>query len=233
MVEGNFAKKVKDAMSARVPSELTGGIYERNQRPYAHIYRAQKDNFIDGQYPEKCDIKGDLFGEDKTIIYNGATSLNSSQALCINFFKEFFKKEEWEMMLLSDLKDVGVPLESEIIKNAAFEYVPNSIEETNFDYYMEMNNGIRVSVEVKYTESGFGMPKYKENPQKYDKKWNDIYEKMVADCPYLNCDKEVFLGQYQINRNICYAKDGDIVLFITPRAIPSNIPCKDKAINNI
>lgn len=219
MARGSFADRVKRAMSSKVPPELTGGLWQK--RPYSHIYLDMKNNFLDGELLESCNVKGHLF--DKTISYHeGVASLNSSQAVCINFFKKFFEKAEWEGILLRALTGVGVEFGSEDIKEAAFEYVPDPDENTNFDFYIVLNNGCHISMEIKYSESEFGSPQYKkEDPYRYDRKWSEIYKEKVRTCPYLDtekCTKEDFYANYQINRNICYAKRGDTVLFITPRA---------------
>ena len=41
---------------------------------------------------------------------------------------------------------------------------------------------------------------------------------MVELSPYINCNKEEFYGNYQINRNIVYAHNGDAVISLTPKA---------------
>ena len=144
--------------------------------------------------------------------------------MCINFFKKFFENSEWEAYLITTLRNLDVPIKSDKIKNAGFEYEPDHIEGTNFDFYMEMENGSHLSFEIKYTETDFGGIKPdKKDPKKYDRKWDEIYSKKVNECPFLNCDEGEFYGYprkkyYQINRNICYAHDKDAVLFLTPRA---------------
>lgn len=122
---------------------------------------------------------------------------------------------------MKTLKAVGVPITSEKIKYAVFEYEPDSKEKTNFDFFLVLDNSVHVSFEIKYTESEFGgISSDKKDPDKYARKWTEVYRKMVQECPYISCNEQEFYAKchYQINRNICFAKDGDIVLFLTPKA---------------
>lgn len=213
-----FSKRIQEVMGQHAPKKYTGGKW--HNRPYDHICIDKKYNFIDGQFPEKCDIKGNHFGETKRIKYHeGAAHLNSSQVMCISFFKKFFENPDWEKYLIMTLQQVGVPVPTVQIKDAIFEYEPDPKEKTNFDFYMILENGVRVSIEVKYTEAEFGGISFdQKDPDKYARKWQDLYKGMVDNSPYLSCIEEAFFAQYQINRNICYAWENDIVLFLTPRA---------------
>lgn len=213
----SFLKRVQTIMGERAPKELTGGPW--HGRAYSHIYLDKKYNFIDGQYPALCDIKGNLFEGHEIKYHDGAAHLNSSQVVCISFFKKFFEKEEWEQYLVNALKNIGVPLSSDEIESAIFEYEPNSKERTNFDFYMVMSDGSRVSMEIKFTEAEFGgISPDKNDPEKYSRKWTEIYKGMVDDSPYLCCTEDDFYRNYQVNRNIAFAREGDVVLFLTPRA---------------
>ena len=232
MAQKDFADLVKGKLVEEYLKEhskdLLNGKWWGNNKTYPHILQHYEDNFLDDDIPKDCNIKGNLFkgkyGKKKEIGYHkGATSLNSSQIVCIVFFKKFFdtKHEEWQSVLLDALKAVDVPLADASIKNAVFEYVPDSKENTNFDFYMELDDGSHVSMEIKYTEAAFGgISKDKKVPQKYERKWDKIYKEYVKKCPYLDSKKYTeneFYKNYQINRNISHAKEGDIVLFITPR----------------
>lgn len=230
MAKKTFAERVKEVISNQEEYKgLTGGEWYLNHETYNHILKKTEDNFIDKEPPKYCDIKGNLTGKNKTIGYHkGASSLNSSQAMCINFFKKFFDEQghgKWEEYLLKALIKCNVPISGSTIKNATFEYVKCSEEKTNFDFYMEMDDGSHISMEIKYTESEFGgIKKDKNDPEKYNKKWENIYKEMVKDSLYLkNYNKEFFEKNYQINRNICYAKkERDFVLFIVPKANDGN-----------
>ena len=212
-----FAKKIQEKMGTMMKkSGKIGGIW--HGRTYDHICLCVEDNFIDGQKPLKCDVKGELTHEE--IKYHfGATHLNSSQIVCISFFKKFFERPEWEHFLLDMLKQCGLDIGLSSINNAVFEYELDKKERTNFDFYLVLDNKTRISFEIKYTESEFGgiSPDAKD-PDKYHNKWKQIYAMMVQQSPFLNCDETSFYSNYQINRNIVFAKQNDFVLFITPKA---------------
>ena len=210
-----FADKIKALMSSRVPSELLGGLWYINQKPYPHIYLDVNDNFIDGRCPKKCNVKGDLFSEDIEY-HKGLTSLNSSQALCLNFFIKFFERSEWEKYLLQLLEKCEITVPTNNIANAIFEYIAESKEETNFDFYLIFDNGDHISFEIKYTENNFGQPS--NSIVYYREKWERIQKGMVDECPFLDCSMDMFHKNYQINRNIIYGRTNDSVVFLTPRA---------------
>ena len=98
--ENTFAKKVQKAMGSAIPDWIPRGKWRSVS--YGHILTDMRNNFIDGCYPVKCCIKGNL-SEGEIKYHQGASHLNSSQVMCINFFKKFFEKEEYEGYLLAVL----------------------------------------------------------------------------------------------------------------------------------
>lgn len=206
-----FGDKVKEKMGDSIPNWIPRGTDERYKKTYDHILLNLSDNFIDGEYPSLCDIKGNLM-KGINITYNKATHMNSSQALCISFFKKFFSRSEYENILLNLLRASGIEIsKSDTIEAASFEYVPNTKERTNFDFFIILESGMKISFEVKYTESEFGTPST-------DKNWSSIYEGMVLSSPFIEVDKDEFYKNFQINRNIVYASKNDYVVFLTPLA---------------
>lgn len=223
MSKETFSDRIKRMMGDAAPAELTGGCWKRRNgepdKTYKHILRDISDNFIDGNVIKNSVIKGNISGSRKDLKYHkDAAHLNSSQVMCINFFKKFFEKEDWEKYLLNTLKNVGVPLNQSQIVGAIFEFEPCQKERTNFDFYIELDDGRHISIEVKYTETEFGgVSLDKNDPDKYARKWVETYKNMVNESPYLfGITENDFYANYQINRNIVYAKKNDIVLFLTP-----------------
>lgn len=219
----NFAKRIQNIMGQRVPEYIPRGKWQGKY--YAHILADIKTNFIDGESPKFCSIKGYL--TDAEIKYHqGAAHMNSSQVVCISYFKKFFENTEYEKYLLEILRESGLSIEeSDEIESAAFEYEPRSDERTNFDFYIVMKSGQKISFEIKYTEPEFGgISPDKNDPDKYDRKWEAIYKEMVEKSIYLDVDKDTFYKpHYQVNRNIVYADAGDYVTFLTPRANDANL----------
>ena len=209
-----YAEAVKQRIVQALPEKDRYGLW--HGRAYPHICKELRDNFIDG----KGALKGKLSG--KTIKFHaGATHLNSSQVLCINFFNKFFENEQSEERLLQILADAGLNIsDEEKIKDATLEYEPDRKERTNFDFFLQLTSGRHISFEVKYTESEFGgISPDRKNPEKYTEKWKHIYLPMVQKRPYLgeHCEENLFYKHYQIHRNIAYAQANDIVVFLTPR----------------
>lgn len=212
-----FADRIKRIMGESIPDDIPRGTYDG--RVYSHIFTEITSNFIDGRYPKLCSIKGNLTNtEIKYHVF--AKHMNSSQVMCISYFKKFFEKNEYEKCLLVILSEAGIPIDQdEKINSAVFEYEPKSSEGTNFDFYLILTSGKRISFEIKYTEDEFGGASYDKNdPDKYNRKWNDVYQEMVQHSPFLSLDKEAFYKNYQVNRNIVYASPEDYVIFLTPKA---------------
>ena len=213
-----FAIKIQERMGSAVPNWIPRGVYDK--KVYDHIFLKLSDNFIDEECPEKYDIKGDLMRGAAIKYHSYAKHMNSSQVMCISFFKKFFEKPEYENILLDILRSSEIEISAEDrIEAAAFEYEPCHKERSNFDFFILLHSGVKISFEIKYTESAFGgINPDKNDPYKYDRKWDDIYKDMVSECPFLAIGKEEFYENYQINRNIAYAGADDYVLFLTPAA---------------
>lgn len=213
-----FTKRIQTIMGQSVPEYIPRGKWQG--KSYPHILADIKTNFIDGDSPKFCSVKGNLT-EAEIKYHQGATHMNSSQVVCISYFKKFFERAEYEKFLLNILRDAGISIDSlDEMESAAFEYEPCSEERTNFDFYLVLKSGKRISFEIKYTEAEFGgISPDKDDPCKYDRKWDAIYKGMVEKSAYLTVDKDAFYKpHYQVNRNIVYAAEGDYVVFLTPRA---------------
>lgn len=135
--------------------------------------------------------------------------LNSSQALCFNFFYPFIHHQNLEFLAslfeLGDAKPVA----------AAFEKVIDWDEYTNFDFYLEFEDK-RVFFEIKYMEIGFGTA---SPDDEHRKKLKDTYLARLTgkvNPEYLR--EELFFKNYQILRNISYLDEStdDRLVFIYP-----------------
>ena len=82
-----YEKIVKERMIKHVDSDLVGGSFRG--KSYPHILKDLSSNFIDSSYPEKKCLKGSLTNDN--IKYHYAEHLNSSQTMCVAFFKKFFE----------------------------------------------------------------------------------------------------------------------------------------------
>ncbi|MBR6728298.1 MAG: hypothetical protein IKM08_08915 [Clostridia bacterium] len=238
----SYSKLVRVRMEKKQPSELLFGSFRGRSCP--HIFKELKDNFIDGSYPRQKCCKGSL--TTASIKYHYAEHLNSSQAMCIGYFKKFFESEAYESLLIDVLARQGIDVKDcGKCTDAVFEHIPDAAEGTNFDFYIKFENGAQLTWEIKYTESEFGgTTKQKGHESRYIDKYKSIYVPMLQNCAYDrpeddmcrsyaclatgtltdDCDRRTtcavyeFYRYYQIRRNILYAKNAeDYVLFLTPR----------------
>lgn len=240
-----YAELVKSAIINTMPSEKLGGTWRNSTKEYPHICKELADNYF-GEKPKFCSIKGNRV---TTPIHDhkDSKSLNSSQVMCINFFKRFFENKDYSDLLLALLRQSGLQIDPCVdITDAIFEYEPYPDEKTNFDFYLYLSNGQHISFEIKYTEAAFGTINagYTNDLEKYRIKWQTIYQHYANVSPYLpipqinaskcpcfsykslkaencsqngQCELFKFFQHYQISRNIILAKRNDIVVFLTPR----------------
>jgi hypothetical protein len=115
--------------------------------------------------------------------------------------------------LLSALNIVGSP-----IQGAMFEFIPNCVEGTNFDFMLPLQSLGRVYFELKYTENEFSKATADE---RHLRKFRDVYKtKLTGRFEESFCCVSRFLSNYQIMRNVWHLREDkdDIVIFLIPRA---------------
>lgn len=152
----------------------------------------------------------DFINTNSIKLHRNFHHLNSSQGAALNFFYPLMQEDAIDFLLNALCIKNDNPIEY------TFEKVLDTFEGTNFDYFIRLDSGKRIFVEVKYTEDGFG--KVKDDPShvsKYDK----IYSKKMSN--FINnqyCNKVDFFNNYQLYRNVMYLnKDkGDIFLILYP-----------------
>ena len=185
----------------------------------SHVYKDLKNNFIDGVKLENSVVKGDK-SEEKIKYHEYATSLNSSQVMCINFFKKFFENKAYEGIFIEILKNSGLNISCDEIDKAVFEYRPDEKkkENTNLDFFIEMADGQRISFEVKFTEQSFGsISKVNKdgNKDRYANSWKDNYSRLIKLCPYypsdLSCNKNCLCTENGILNNSCEKADSCVI----------------------
>ena len=187
--------------------ELPDGCYNSISLNYV----LPKSNFKDNLMP------GVVINDDEIKYHRYANHLNSSQMMCINFFYPI----RYDMILVEMLNrylDLKLDDSASIIKSE-FEYTPDGQTRTNFDFYLELSNGMKFYMEIKYTENGFGSVSFDSNyPDRYEREWSKFYSDQVKNSIHLkDISSEDFYKNYQINRNLAYIKnDLDYVVFIYP-----------------
>lgn len=211
MAKVEFAKNIKERMAQAANPALIGGTW--HGRSYPHICKELRYNFIDGEVPVYCNLKQPT--GDKIHYHQGATHLNSSQVMCISFFKKFFEAQDREMLLLKILNDLittnptkNLIPASATITAAYFEYEPDHAERTNFDFYLELSSGAHISIEVKFTESDFGkISPCKNDSQKYARKWSNTYLPLLKECA---CAQDKLLTCKNCEQSVICTEDGTL-----------------------
>ena len=142
--------------------------------------------------------------------------LNSSQAMCINFFYPLILKNKLDLIL--PILGIGGNVEYnrvEFEKESAVE--KNNERKTNFDFYLKTEEGTQIFFEIKYTEEGFGKAK---NDEAHRDKYNRTYKAALNKSTWI---KDIFktmlsfFDHYQIMRNLLVIDNKSYVVFIYPK----------------
>ncbi|RNF39595.1 hypothetical protein EEX84_08975 [Planococcus salinus] len=132
--------------------------------------------------------------------------LNSSQAMCLNFFYPLIVEHQLSLVL----KVLNLP--DEQIEEAAFEHILPGGEKTNFDFYMKLKSGKEILFEIKYMEKGFGKSTSCET---LERQYQNVYREMLTGKIRSGVDELEALGKnYQLLRNIAHLEWGDERLLV-------------------
>lgn len=140
--------------------------------------------------------------------------LNSSQAACVNLFLPLFSRG-----LKGDISAKNpLPFDPKSIAAYEFEYVPDQVEGTNFDFWIRTRDSREVFCEFKLTEGEFGRAR---DDTRHRQKLENIYlPKLTGKVGPDLLDPATFFARYQLLRNIAYADatGSASVLFVVPKA---------------
>lgn len=138
--------------------------------------------------------------------------LNSSQAMCINFFYPLIKNNLLNHVL-SRIKING-PINYFEVEFEKDSNIENTGRKTSFDFYINTKNNKNIYFEIKYTERSFGSAK---NDVPHTKKFNADYLPKLNSVSHINKNyhsKDKFFKNYQIMRNILNIDDNSYVVII-------------------
>jgi hypothetical protein len=141
--------------------------------------------------------------------------LNSSQALCINLFYPLIA----ENLIGLFLQSLGMAPEA--VACAIFEKesdIELAARRTSFDFFVQLNGGQDIFVEVKYTEEGFAKA---DCDKEHLAKFQETYLPLIENSPFLapRCrEARFFLDHYQVLRNLVHISETGIVVFLFPSA---------------
>ncbi|MBU3112692.1 PGN_0703 family putative restriction endonuclease [Clostridium lacusfryxellense] len=216
----DYQTKIKGHLGAYKRNKLKileDGIfnYQGKELLYEHILPVDKRelNII-----EK--YRSDFFQSDYSNInfHKYFHHLNSSQAMCINFFYPLIKENLLESILsVINIKGEINYNSKDICFEKGSELETNAKRKTNFDFYIKLTSGIKVYFEIKYSENEFGKAKHDEE---HKNKFNDIYMPLIKDNPAIEKSyktEDIFLDNYQIMRNIAHVSEDSYVIFIYPK----------------
>jgi hypothetical protein len=227
----SFAKKIQKELGnyAKLKDFRLGKWQNKGiDRPHILYNDCYRKNLI-GKY-------GEDFWKDEKLskikLHQYFHHLNSSQAMCINFFFPLIRERKLDI-ILKELKldneevnydSVKFEKESEIddkkqICEKISELNQDQTIPTSFDFYFETQSGIEFYFEIKYTESKFGGAKKDKDAKSYAKKYKLKYEKIykeVASGKIISNNEADFLNQYQIMRNLIHVSDNSYIVFVIP-----------------
>lgn len=138
--------------------------------------------------------------------------LNSSQAMCINFFYPLIKNNLLNHVL-SRIK-INEPINYSEVEFEKDSNIENTGRKTNFDFYIKTKNNKNIYFEIKYTERSFGSAK---NDVPHIKKFNADYLPKLNSVSHINKNyhsKDKFFKNYQIMRNILNIDENSYVVII-------------------
>jgi len=141
--------------------------------------------------------------------------MNSSQAMCVNFFYPLYKEDCLEMVT----EYLGFKDEKVDYNSAAFEKESKidrfgNRRPTNFDFYFETESNKKFYFEIKYTEQKFGKAIIDDvHIDKYNKIYKNHLEKIKPQFQNMTS----FLNNYQIMRNIIHIDENEFVVFVYPK----------------
>ncbi len=207
-----FQKKTKAHLASYKESHLKkpeNGTWRG--RKYKHILpnddASRYLNLLPG-YREK--IKH-YINIEKVSLHYAFHHLNSSQAMCLNFFYPLYHNKSLECITK---KMAGMSNEKINYDTVSFEKKGKEkgygIRPTFFDFYFETKSNKKFYFEIKYTESGFGQGK--ANNERY----KSFYARQLGKILNGSFDKQIFYKNYQIFRNLIHVDDHSYVVFVYP-----------------
>lgn len=192
---------------------LKNGIwkYRGKEIPCAHIL--PKENLYYNLLLEYQSELKKYIETNKVKLHQYFYHLNSSQAMCLNFFYPLIKEEKLQLILdflnIHDTVDYNsVYFEKESLIERQKGYRP-----TSFDFYFKTLTNKEIHFEIKYTEQDFGRA---INDVDHLRKYDLVYQNQcsVINSEYSNCKD--FLNYYQLLRNVIHVSDNSYVVFLFP-----------------
>lgn len=216
----NFQENVKKILGTYRKEQL--GIEETG------IFRYRgRDLLKDHILPKKhanhniiSQYRDDFFSSSKSQInfHKYFHHLNSSQALCINLFFPLIVEKQIDIILEILEIPQNTVINACFEKESDIEKVAETDRKTNFDFFLQLDNNLKVYFEIKYSESEFGKAK---NDEEHIVKFSRTYQPLLRNNSFIRTeykDMDTFLGSYQIMRNLVHLNYKNFVVFLYPEA---------------
>lgn len=188
---------------------LANGRWKNNSKLYSHILpeENQFDNLLPQYKTEFCDY----FENHYIKLHPDFHHLNSSQAMCFNFFFPLYHERKLELITdFLGFKDETVNYDNVLFEKEGIE-AKFGRRPTSFDFYFDTKSGKKFHFEIKYTEGGFG--KAKINTDKFD----SVYSKFLGPINSTFHGSQQFFDNYQILRDLVHIDDNSFVIFVYPK----------------
>jgi hypothetical protein len=208
----NFSNKTKCRLAiykAKTFPNLGNGIWKKNKEHYPHIL--PEENKFENLLPNYRDGLIAYLEVHQIKLHSDFHHLNSSQAMCFNFFYPLYQERLLE--LITDF----LGLTNETVKYETVCFEKDGLEAqfgrkpTSFDFFFETISGKRLHFEIKYTEGGFGKANINVD------KFNNVYSKFLKPLNSSFHSSKPFFDNYQILRNLIHIRDNSMVVFIYPK----------------
>lgn len=208
----NFSDKTKSRLANYKTTnfpDLRDGLWKKNKQSYPHIL--PEDNKFENLLPTYKDRLIVYLDKQQIKLHSDFHHLNSSQAMCFNFFFPLYQERTLE--LITDF--LGLTNETVNYETVCFE--KDGLEAkfgrrpTSFDFFFETNSGKKLHFEIKYTEGEFG--KANINLDKFD----NVYSKFLLPLNSSFHSSHPFFDNYQILRNLIHIDDTSFVIFVYPQ----------------
>lgn len=208
----SFSNEIKEHISKYKMEKFStfeNGLWKNNKQAYSHIL-PEENMFFNFLETYRNDLI-DYISINKIKLHSDFHHLNSSQAMCLNFFFPLFHEHKLELLI----EYLGFNNESVNYDSVCFEKCGIEAKfgrkPTSFDFYFETNSNKKIFLEIKYTEDDFG--KAKINSEKF----LNVYSKFLTPINTNFHNEKSFYNNFQILRNLVHINDNSFVVFVYPK----------------
>lgn len=158
--------------------------------------------------------KDKLKGKDRIKPHVYMHHMNSSQAMCINFFYPLLVENQLDIILtFLKIENEEVDYESACFEKRSQKDSTKKRRPTNFDFYFKTMSGKEFFFEIKYTEYEFAKVKEDED---HREKFDNVYSQLLKPIRKEYQSRSAFLANYQLMRNLIHVDENAYVIFLYP-----------------